>query len=70
MQGWFNIRKSIKAINHIIRLKYEYMNISIDGGGGKHLTKSNTFPDENTQQTRKGREVPQPDKGHLLKTYS
>lgn len=68
IQDWLNIHKSINVILCINRLgNKNYMIISIMQK--KHLTTS-ILKIKNFQQTRKKREVPQPDKQHWWKSIT
>ena len=69
MQGWSSIWKLINVIHHINRLKKKnHMIISIDAGKEYNKIQLPTH-DKNSQLTR-DRELFQPDKDYLQKTYS
>jgi hypothetical protein len=69
MQGWFNIRKSIKVIHYINKLKDKnHMIISLDVE--KAFDKSKPTHDKNLGKIRNSSPIPKHDKSNLQQTSS
>ena len=66
MQGWYNIRKSIKVIHHIHKMKGKnYMTTSINAQKKKQLKNLAPICDKNTQQSGNRRNIPKHNESHI-----
>lgn len=61
MQSWLNIWMSINKIIYINKVNY------LNGGGGSFNKNLTSITDKSSQQTKKRKEIFQPDNGHLWK---
>ena len=70
MQGWLNIWKLINVICHINRIKGKKPRRSSQLMQKSIWQNSATIPDNNTQQTRNRRKLPQHNKTYIYKNFT